>query len=108
MRLVEQHLELNPDDTRALILGAVNSANLHETDRAMGFAERALVADPEDPMLLYNVACTYAQLEKDDEALSALERAAEKGWGDRNWIEHDSDLNSLRSDKRFQALIERM
>ncbi len=108
MRLVEQHLELNPDDTRALILGAVNSANLHETDRAMGFAERALVADPEDPMLLYNVACTYAQLEKDDEALSALERAAEKGWGDRNWIEHDSDWAGLRDTARFKAIVESM
>jgi len=108
MKLVDQHLELNPDDPRALILGAVNSANLHETDRAMGFAERALVADPEDPMLLYNVACTYAQLEQNEEALSALERAAEKGWGDRNWIEHDSDWAGLRDTPRFRAIVESM
>jgi hypothetical protein len=37
-----------------------------------------------------------------------LERAIDKGYGHKEWIEHDSDLNSLRSDKRFQALIERM
>ena len=108
MKLIYQHLELNPDDPRALILGAVNTATLHETDRAMAFAERAMIADPEDPMLLYNVACTYAQLEKNDEALSALERAAEKGWGDRNWIEHDSDWAALRETPRFRAIVESM
>jgi serine/threonine protein kinase/Tfp pilus assembly protein PilF len=108
MKIIDQHLELNPDDARALILGAVNNANLHDTDRAMSFAERAMTADPEDPMLLYNVACTYSQLEKSEEALGALERAAEKGWGDRAWIEHDSDWDRLRQDSRFRAIVESM
>jgi tetratricopeptide (TPR) repeat protein len=108
MKIVDQHLELNPDDARALILGAVNSANLHDTDRAMSFAERAMTADPEDPMLLYNVACTYSQLQQTDEALGALERAAEKGWGDRAWIEHDSDWDRMRDNSRFRAIVESM
>jgi serine/threonine protein kinase/Flp pilus assembly protein TadD len=108
MKLIDQHLELNPDDTRALILGAVTSSSLRQTERAIGLAERAMKVDPEDPMLLYNVACTYANLEKNDEALSALERAAEKGWGDRSWIEHDSDWDKLRNTARFKAVVESM
>jgi TolB-like protein/Flp pilus assembly protein TadD len=108
MKLIDQHLELNPDDTRALILGAVTSSSLRQTERAIGLAERAMKVDPEDPMLLYNVACTYANLEKNDEALSALERAAEKGWGDRAWIEHDSDWDKLRNTARFKAVVESM
>ncbi len=107
-KLIDQHLELNPDDPRACILGAVTHANLHDTERAVKFAERAMVVDPEDPMLLYNVACTYARIGKNEESLIALERAAEKGWGDRNWIEHDSDLEGLRDNPRFKAIVESM
>jgi hypothetical protein len=64
--------------------------------------------DPEDPMLLYNVACTYAQLGMSDAALDSLERCVEKGWGDKNWIEHDSDLDSIRHSTRYKNLVQGM
>ncbi len=105
---VEKHLELNPEDPRACILGAATYANMHDAERAIQLTERAMAVDPEDPMLLYNVACVYAQLDKIDESLAALERAVEKGWGDKNWIEHDSDLIPLRSNPRFQAIVSSM
>jgi tetratricopeptide (TPR) repeat protein len=108
LKLLDQHLELNPEDPRACILGAAAYANLHIPDRAIELAERAMAVDPEDPMLLYNVACTYAQLGKTEESLAALERAVEKGWGDKNWIEHDADLDPIREDPRFKAIVESM
>ena len=108
LKLLEQHLELNPEDPRACILGASACANLHETDRALELTERAMTVDPEDPMLLYNVACTLAQLGKTEESLAALERGVEKGWGDKNWIEHDADLDPIRDDPRFKAIVESM
>ena len=108
LKLLDQHLELNPEDPRACILGAAAFANLHITDRAIELAERAMAVDPEDPMLLYNVACTYAQLGKTEESLIALERGVEKGWGDKNWIEHDADLDPIRDDPRFRAIVESM
>jgi hypothetical protein len=43
-----------------------------------------------------------------EDAILCLERAMDKGWGHREWIENDIDLNSLRSDRRFQALLERL
>ncbi len=108
VKLIDQHLELNPDDPRACIIGAVAYANLHDTDRAQELTGRAMQVDPEDPMLLYNVACTYARLDKSDDALSALERAVEKGWGDKEWIEHDSDMDSLRDMPKFKAITQAM
>ncbi len=108
LKLLEQHLELNPEDPRACILGAATYANMHDAARAIQLTERAMAVDPEDPMLLYNVACVYAQLGKIDESLGALEGAVEKGWGDKNWIEHDSDLEPLRRDPRFQAIVSSM
>ena len=43
-----------------------------------------------------------------DRSLEILARAFEHGWGDRAWVETDSDLESLRSDHRFNALLEGM
>ncbi|MEO8193292.1 MAG: protein kinase [Gemmatimonadales bacterium] len=107
-RLVDEHLELNPDDPRACILGAIAHATLKNEERSMFFAGRAIAADPDDPMLLYNAACNYSQLGRVDEAISALEQAVDRGYGDRPWMEHDSDLDPLRPMPRYKALLERM
>jgi serine/threonine protein kinase/Tfp pilus assembly protein PilF len=108
VKLIDEHLELNPDDPRACILAAVANAIIGDKERAVQFAEQAMLVDPDDPMLLYNVACTYAQLGMIDESLGALERAVEKGWGDKSWIEHDSDLVSIRSSPRYKAIVQAM
>jgi adenylate cyclase len=50
----------------------------------------------------------YAALGKPSRALDLLERAVDLGWGDRAWIENDSDLTALRTAPRFAALLERM
>ena len=106
--VIERWLDLNPDDARALNLGATIWSNLGQHEKALEWARRSLVIDKEDPQLLYNVACVYAIEGMKDDAILTLERAIDKGYGHKEWIEHDSDLNSLRSDKRFQALLERM
>jgi len=107
-RLVDEHLELNPDDPRACILGAIAHASLKNEERSAFFAGRAIAADPDDPMLLYNVACNYSQLGRTDDALAALEQAVDRGYGDKNWMEHDSDLAPLRETSRYQALVKAM
>jgi serine/threonine protein kinase/Flp pilus assembly protein TadD len=108
VNVIEQWLDLNPDDARALNLGATIWSNLGQPEKALEWARRSLVIDKEDPQLLYNVACVYAIEGMRDDAIQCLERAVDKGYGHKEWIEHDSDLNSLRNDKRFQALLERM
>ena len=107
-RLVDEHLELNPDDPRACILGAIAHATLNNEERSVFFAGRAIAADPDDPMLLYNAACNFAQLGRVDDALGALEQSVDRGYGDKEWLEHDSDLDGLRSLPRYQALLMRM
>jgi len=108
IKLAEKQLELTPDDPRACILSAVAHAVLQEPEKSAVFAERGLLIDPDDPMLLYNVACTYALLKKPEDALACLERAVDKGFGHKEWIEHDPDLNSLRDNPRFQAISQLM
>ena len=43
-----------------------------------------------------------------DEALECLEKAVQNGFGHGGWIDHDSDLDSLRGDPRFEALKKRL
>ncbi len=59
-------------------------------------------------MVHYNAACTFAVLNEAERALDLLEHAVELGWGDRAWMENDSDLTSLRELPRFQALLARL
>ena len=40
-----------------------------------------------------------------DQSLELLERAVENGWGDRAWLETDSDLETLRDNVRFKAIL---
>ena len=101
-------MELNPDDTRALILGAVALARLGERERSLDMANRALSVDPDDSALLYNVACVYASLNENERAIEVLERAIDRGFGQREWIETDPDLKSIRGTPRYEALLKAM
>lgn len=106
LTLMESSLELNPDDARAANLAAGVFASLGEAEPALKYAERSLAIDPEDPMLLYNVACTYASLGRIDQSISCLERAVEKGFGHREWIDNDPDLKPLRDNPRYQDIVD--
>ena len=108
IRLMEERLELNPADARASNLLAATYANFGDVQKAMDYAERSLAIDPDDAMLLYNVACTYALLGKKDDAISCLEKAVDKGFGHKEWLEHDPDLIPLRDDPRFQTISRAM
>jgi len=105
---IEQHLQMNPHDTRALYIGANQFANVGELEKAQELAERALGQDQDEPVVLYNVACFYAMKGDTDRSIELLGRAVDHGWGDRAWLETDCDLDSLREDPRFQALMERI
>jgi hypothetical protein len=59
-------------------------------------------------MVLYNVACSYALQGFADDAIACLEKVmaqTSSGSLHKVWAEQDSDLDSLRSDARFQALL---
>lgn len=106
--VVERHLQWNPDDARALHLGAGSLIALGEVDRADQWLRRALEIDPDDPIVLYNVACNYATLNRVEPALDCLERAADNGTISENWMKNDEDLVNLRSHPRYAALLDRI
>src|ERR1700691_1428878 len=105
LRAAEKHLELHPDDARALYLGATDLCQLGERARSLDWARRALAIDPEDCGILYNVACVYSLQGLIEESVDCLEKALQHGFWYKRWAQHDSDLDSVRSHPRFQALM---
>jgi len=106
--IAEEHLKLNPDDARALYMGANGLVAVGENERGLEWARRAVAMAPEDPMLLYNVACIYSLARSAGEALDCGERAVDAGFAQREYLEHDSNLDLIRSDPRFQSLLARL
>ena len=105
LKRAEEHLELNPDDTRALNLGCASLIEAGDKKRAMEWAERSLAIDGDNPDTLYNLACSYALMGEPDRALECLERANLHGMSIAEWAENDSDLVSLHDEPRFQELM---
>ena len=102
---IDRALALNPSDSRALYLGANVLHDRGETIKSEEWIRRAVQSDPTNPLMLYNVGCFYALLGKTELSLDHLERATELGMRNVDWLLTDPDLESVRSDPRFEALI---
>jgi len=105
MDLAEKAILLNPEDARACYMGAGAMIRLGQRERGLKWAKRALALDPDDPAILYNVACNFAGLGMIEEAVDCLERTVKVGAAYRDWINNDTDLDPLRDNLRFQALL---
>ncbi len=105
---MRKHLELNPDDARANVLGAGSLARLGESEQARQWCERAMSLAPDDDAILYNAACALAMLDEDERALDVLQRAIDAGLAGGDWVVHDPDWERLRDHPRFQALAKRL
>lgn len=107
VKLAEHRLISHPEDARAAELGGLSLIEIGELDRAREWLARALALEPDNPPTLYNVACSYAQLGDANAAFELLERGVQMAGPEwRRWIDHDSSLDPLRSDPRFQRLLE--
>ncbi len=69
--------------------------------KAVHITNRALRIDA-----IYNAACASALLDRPDDALRYLTMAIDVGFIDTQQVGIDTDLDALRTDPRFQALVE--
>jgi tetratricopeptide (TPR) repeat protein len=105
LKKIENHLQLNPDDVRAVYMKSGSFISLGDRVQGIEWSDRALSMDPEEPSVLYNVACNYALLNETEKALTCLEKAFDKGFGHKEWMEHDPDFLSIKNHSRFKALM---
>ena len=103
----EQELAVRPENVRAAYLGAGYLIEAGEHDRAREWIGRALSMEPDDFLTQYNAACIFALLGEIDRAVDLLEAALPQAHSEiRGWVQHDADLNPLRSSPRFQQLLQ--
>jgi tetratricopeptide (TPR) repeat protein len=80
-----------------LILRA--AATLETAKAPQSSAAGANLAD-----LQFAVAAAHVRAENTDEALNSLECAVKAGWRDATWLQHDSELQPVRTEPRFVEL----
>ena len=103
---VKQHLALNPDDSRALYLGADVLIRLGHKQKAMEYVKRLAATERDEPYLLYGLACLYSLIGKTEEAIYYLTKSLECGFAHRQYLEKDSDFDPIREHPSYKALIE--
>ncbi len=107
LQVVEQHVQMHPDDSRALLFGATQHLQGGNREKCLEWVARALAITPDEPITFYNAACNYSLAGEVEEAIRYLEKAITSGMAQKDWIAHDSDLDPIRQHPRFQDLLRR-
>ena len=77
-----------------------------DNDRRIWGCTERLRKFPRDAVSYVNRGKAYLKTGDLDRAMDLLElRSVMPGIANREWVEHDSDLDSLRDHPRFQALL---
>jgi len=104
----EKLLAVEPDHGGALGYLVTALSLLGETERAHEWARRAVLFDPDNIRLHYNLACSMVTLGDPQAACDLLDGIIDKvSAGYLRWMAADSDLDPIRSDPRFIAIMAR-
>lgn len=90
----------------ALLGGLYTEAGLCE--KGLAVDEKLVKIKPSDPVARYNLACSYSLLKNTERALSELEKAIELGYSDYIHLRSDKDLDNIRNEARFKAVVKRL
>ena len=103
---VEKVIVAEPDHGVALGFGVTALAVLGEAERAKEWANRAMLLDPENYNLMYNLGCGMIRLGEIDEALKMFEPVMRDAHVQSlNWWKTDADLDPIRDNPRFKAML---
>ena len=103
---VARALDLNPQDSRALILGAGAFYTIGNAEKALEWIAKAQAVSPNSNGVMYNAACLYAKLGETERALEFAEKAVAMGSRNKRYYETDTDFASIREHPRFKALMD--
>jgi adenylate cyclase len=88
-------------------MGGFALLRLGEGEEAIRWMEESVARAPNDSIVHYNAACLYALAGDADRAIDCLANCHRKvGNLNREWLMHDSDLDSVREHPRFREILD--
>jgi adenylate cyclase len=102
----EKILAQDPNNGAAMGYGVAALASLRKSERAQEWINRALLIDPDNMNMRYNFGCALTILGDIEPAIDILAQVFETAHIDRlNHAKVDPDLDPLREDPRFKAMM---
>lgn len=101
----EKILKETPDFIEALIALGDLYTNKGFYKKGLEIDKRLSILRPRDPIIFYNLACSYSLLKDISKAFSAIQLAIKYGYDDFDYLQQDSDLETLRRSERFQKFF---
>ena len=105
VKILESVTSREPANVRAWRVLGNAYIRTGQLDEALSAYHRALELQPDFPAALYNTGVIYAMKGDPDNAFKWLNKAKATGKIDMTQIEVDTDLVSVKSDARFEALL---
>lgn len=100
-------LVLNPDSIKAMSKLGIVYYRMNDVSQARTTFQQGLKKKGNHSDLHYNYACVEASSGRTDEAITQLEAAFDDNFNNFDRIAMDQELDSLRPQPRFQALVAR-
>jgi len=108
IKRVRAILDLDPGNNRALNMGAFALLRLGHLEEARTWMTTSMKNAPMNSIIQYNAACFFSLAGDADQALDCLEHCLIKvGSINREWLEHDSDMDNIRHYPRYEKIISR-
>jgi tetratricopeptide (TPR) repeat protein len=109
IREYEEALRIDPSN--ATVLANLERAKkgkgiVQEREARIAEARRQVEARPKDPSAAYNLGRLYASLDMRGEAFEWLTKAIELGFDDLRFLQEDPALAVIRTDPRFNTLLQ--
>jgi tetratricopeptide (TPR) repeat protein len=108
-KVLEKAIEIDPTYPPAHYdLGLVFSRRKGQENEAMKLFKHAITLNPDGPLPYYAISCLYSLQNKKKSALNFLQKAIQRGFNDREYLDNDHDFDTLRDDEEFQKIIRKM